>query len=442
MRIAGRVAIILCTFATPACGTTGDAGMHVLPAKQTIFYVAINGSDSNPGTLQRPFRTIQHGLNVALEPGDQVEVRGGTYVEGLTFPADGSAAAPIVLSNYPNERPIITGKGGSAQELVRVYNRSHIRISGFDIGNLTAKEPFNSGGIFVDGYGDDIQIVNNTIHDVAPPPNKFANGRAIQVRGFFANRPLTNVVVRANVIARCVAQDGNVLEVSGNASGIKVIDNVLRGNGGAALNITGGTKPPYYTRWKLQVRNVVVSGNRISDTTGKYALGLYIQASKGVAALGNTVTASVYGLYVASEYTGVSSQNITVAGNVVTDNAKAGIWIGTPYHRTTVMGATVTDNVAERNGVGDGENFAIGRAENVTVTGNQFVAADNIELLYLGKPYTNVTLNQNCYDDPSHQPAGALYQYAGGSYTGFDTYRAATHQDARSTFGPPCGSGR
>jgi hypothetical protein len=212
----------------------------------------------------------------------------------------------------------------------------------------------------------------------------------------FANRPLTNVVVRANVISRCVAQDGNVLEVSGNASGIKVIDNVLRGNGGAALNITGGTKPPHYTRWELRVRNVVVSGNRISDTTGKYALGLYIQASQGVPALGNTVTVSAYGLYVASEYTGVSLQNITIAGNVVTDNAKAGIWIGTPYHRTTVVGATVTGNVAERNGV----------------------------------------------DDPSHQPAGALYQYAGGSYTGFDTYRAATHQDARSTFGPPFGSGR
>ncbi|MBV8117042.1 MAG: right-handed parallel beta-helix repeat-containing protein [Candidatus Eremiobacteraeota bacterium] len=441
MQNAGRAAIILCTLVLPACTTAGDAGMHLAPEKQSVFYVATTGLDSNPGTLQRPFRTIQHGLNVARAPGDRVEVRGGTYVEGVSFPADGSASAPIVLTNYPNERPAISGKGGSVQELVRIYDRSHVAISGFDIGNLDAKDPFKSGAIFVDGYGDDIQVANNTVHDVAPPPGKYANGRAIQVRGFFADRPLTNVVVRANVIARCVAQDGNVLEVSGNASGVKVIDNVLRDNGGAALNITGGTKPPYYTRWKLHVRNVTVAGNHISATTGKYALGLYVQASQDVRVLDNTVTTSVYGIYVASEYPGVNSQSITISGNVVTDNAKAGVWIGTPYHPTTVMGATVTGNIAERNGAGDGENLGIGRAENVTVTGNQFVAADTIELLDLGKPYVNVTLDKNCYDDPGHQPAAAIYQYEGKTYTGFDTYRAATHQDARSTFGPPCGGG-
>jgi hypothetical protein len=406
---------------------------------QTTFYVATNGSDLNPGTLQQPFRTIQHGLDVATRPGDEVMVRRGTYIEGLTFPANGEAGRPIVLSNYAGEHPFISGAGGSAQKLVRVFNRSHIRVTGFEVGNLVATSPTDSGAIFVEGYGDDIQIVNNDVHDVSPQPHQYANGRAIQVRGFFANRPLTNVVVQGNEIDRCVEQDGNVLEVSGNTDGVRVTHNTLQDDGGNALNVTGGTNPPTYSRWKLQVRNVEVSDNRISATTGHYALGLYIQASLNVRVLRNHVSTSVFGLLVSSEYPGVNSQDITVADNVVTDNSKAGLWIGTPYHKTTVIHATVVGNTVVHNGVGDGENLGIGGAKGVMVTQNQFVAADNIELVFLGKPFIDIALNNNCYDDPGHSPSSAQFNYGGKTHVGFDAYRLATHQDRSSTFGPPCG---
>ncbi len=40
------------------------------------YYVATTGSDSSPGTLQQPFRTIVKGVSV-LRPGDTVFVRAG-----------------------------------------------------------------------------------------------------------------------------------------------------------------------------------------------------------------------------------------------------------------------------------------------------------------------------------------------------------------------------
>ncbi len=47
----------------------------------TIFsqiYVAPDGNDSNPGTIDQPFESIQKAQELA-SPGDTVFIRGGTY---------------------------------------------------------------------------------------------------------------------------------------------------------------------------------------------------------------------------------------------------------------------------------------------------------------------------------------------------------------------------
>ncbi|MFI5378626.1 MAG: pectate lyase, partial [Tepidisphaerales bacterium] len=52
------------------------AGVSVQAAD---FFVAPAGDDANPGTLEKPFATIQHAQE-AVAPGDTVYIRGGTYV--------------------------------------------------------------------------------------------------------------------------------------------------------------------------------------------------------------------------------------------------------------------------------------------------------------------------------------------------------------------------
>jgi hypothetical protein len=351
-----------------------------------VYYVATNGSDSNQGTLQRPFRTIQHGLNVATTPGDVVRVRAGTYYEGIRFPTNGASNKPIVLENYPGDRPFISGKHGSSQKLVEIFNRSHVRFIGFEVGELVTTSPSQSGAIFAEGFGEDVQIVGNFVHDVKPQPHKYANGRAIQVRGYDRTRALSDVVVADNEIDRCDVQDGNVLEISGNASHVRVAGNRLRDNTGIALNVTGGTRPPAYTRWRLQVRDVLVAGNSIDSTLGKGAIGLYVQASKDVQVRSNRVIHSLWGIYVTSEYPGVHSQDVAISKNVIVDNTEAGLLVGSPFFPTTVLGATVDDNVVMYNGAfesGNGGNFGIGRARDVSVHRNRFVASDENVLTYL-----------------------------------------------------------
>ena len=58
----------------------------------TTWFVSIAGSDKNPGTIARPFLTIQHAANLA-KPGDVVDIRGGKYHETVTPTQSGTAKA-------------------------------------------------------------------------------------------------------------------------------------------------------------------------------------------------------------------------------------------------------------------------------------------------------------------------------------------------------------
>jgi hypothetical protein len=64
------------------------------------YYVSTTGNDGNPGTMAQPWRTIQHGIDVAVA-GDTVFIRGGIYLETLLFGTSGNANdGHIVFMNY------------------------------------------------------------------------------------------------------------------------------------------------------------------------------------------------------------------------------------------------------------------------------------------------------------------------------------------------------
>jgi len=72
------------------------------------YYVAPNGSDTAPGTLQQPFATLTKAATV-LQPGDTCWLRGGRYGETVTLSASGTADAPITIAAYPGEVPLLDG---------------------------------------------------------------------------------------------------------------------------------------------------------------------------------------------------------------------------------------------------------------------------------------------------------------------------------------------
>jgi len=74
---------------------------------KSAYFVAPDGKDTYPGTLDRPFRTITAGISTA-EAGDTILVRGGVYNCANTIHIDksGEQGKPIRLRAYPGETPV------------------------------------------------------------------------------------------------------------------------------------------------------------------------------------------------------------------------------------------------------------------------------------------------------------------------------------------------
>ncbi len=87
--------------------------------KLACYYVATDGSDSNPGTLAKPFATLERardsirGLVSLPDGGVTVYLRGGKYFRksefSLTTQDSGTAEKPIVYQAYSGEQPRIIG---------------------------------------------------------------------------------------------------------------------------------------------------------------------------------------------------------------------------------------------------------------------------------------------------------------------------------------------
>jgi len=92
-----------------------------------VYYVSPTGSDSNSGSASAPFHTLKKAFTT-LRAGDKLYVRGGTYTEQVTgvSVAAGTASAPIVVQNYPGERPVLSG-------LLWLSNPSYWTFDGLNI---------------------------------------------------------------------------------------------------------------------------------------------------------------------------------------------------------------------------------------------------------------------------------------------------------------------
>src|SRR5262245_38386000 len=84
------------------------------PALAAEYYVAPNGSDSDPGSMSQPFATLQKGHDMAVA-GDTVWIRGGTYTivtpktsaAGITLTKSGTSDTNrIKYWAYPGETPV------------------------------------------------------------------------------------------------------------------------------------------------------------------------------------------------------------------------------------------------------------------------------------------------------------------------------------------------
>ncbi len=103
-----------------AVTVTADIYYEEAAAEESAFtvYVAPEGNDANPGTLENPVKTLERARNIVREGNTDklpvtVYLRGGEYILSKTFELTGedggTKEAPVVYRAYEDEEVIISG---------------------------------------------------------------------------------------------------------------------------------------------------------------------------------------------------------------------------------------------------------------------------------------------------------------------------------------------
>ena len=134
------------------------------------IYVSNAGSDSNPGTTDKPFATINGVFSRIsdLGAGDQIIVMPGTYKEAVNVTRGGDASANLMLvSQVPYGAKIRSP--ASSYSAINIQ-KSYVTVDGFDVqGGCTGH---GIEATFVDGNTANngphhVTVINNVCHDNA-----------------------------------------------------------------------------------------------------------------------------------------------------------------------------------------------------------------------------------------------------------------------------------
>jgi parallel beta-helix repeat protein len=250
-------------------------------AEASTYYLSGSGSNSNAGTLSRPWRTIEHADEV-VKAGDTVYLRSGSYGARATktvIDASGTAAARISWLGYPGDaRPTVLGQ--------LQITGPHNRVSGLLFDGPTGSLP---------GAGEDVVVWLNA-----------------------AGEEFNDNEVREGA--------GHAGIFVSDASNFSITDNYIYSNG-VTYNLDHGI---YVSSGSGLIDNNVITENFA------WGVQLYPDAS-GVTVSNNTIVGNGRGGIVV----GIDSANNVLTDNIVVDNGEYGIYA----YNLVGRGNVATDNL-------------------------------------------------------------------------------------------------
>ena len=143
-RIIPAVAPVLVGVVWAVCATS-----EARAATYVVDEATPGASDTNAGTEEKPFKTVQHAAGV-VRPGDTVIVMAGQYDERVKVRNSGVGGRPITLRAIPRRSAVVGGFDLDA---------SHIRVEGFEI---TAAKP----AVAVQLGGSHCEVAHQTLFGV------------------------------------------------------------------------------------------------------------------------------------------------------------------------------------------------------------------------------------------------------------------------------------
>ena len=338
-QVAVVTATVVCTaLPTTACESTPDPTStptatstsqptNTLTATPTLpqegrqtYYVATYGNDTNPGTEEQPFRTINQGVSI-LGPGDTLFVKSGTYAESLydVIPSGTSWANPVTLKAYPGD--MVTIKPGSGEKVIRFTRSQYIIVDGFVLDGANVE----SNVIKITSEAHHIRIQNSEI--------KGAPSQGIHVSSYGSINSDFNEFINLDVHDNGTTDFDHGLYIT--TSNNLIDRSSIHHNAGWGVHI--------YKRGCSDCANDnVVSNNAIFDNArvGDRGPGIILSSGSGNLAYNNLIWGNNSGIQVA-----YGASDAQVYNNVVYANDRYGIKI-----QSDSVNAIIQNNIVYQNG--------------------------------------------------------------------------------------------
>lgn len=392
-------------------------------AQAETFYVSASaGSDSNPGTSSRPFKTIQKGVN-ALSTSDDLIIRGGDYPESVEIDGlNGTAGDFVEIKSADGELAIIR----PLQEPVSDTNTSGIEIDDSNyirISRIKVDGAYRYG--FYVTYSDHIQLLNNITYNTGKSGIRMRWARHLLVDGNDISRAvqrefqecltfsdIENFIIRNNYVHDRPRGPGSSLQPKAGGGVWTGGDEGGVGRGGEGIDVKDGS------------RNGVIHNNRVDRIADK--LGLYVDSydtdSFNIEIYNNLVSNSGCGFALSAE-NGTSTRgllsDIKVYNNISYNN-KCGFYMGNHggdsdradqtrrLHDIEIYNNTIYANGLESGG--GGIDIANPNLRRLTVRNNIVFNNKGGQIRLSGGltslPPESIVENNIVFGNPGNKPAG------------------------------------
>lgn len=217
------------------------------------YFVSPSGNDNNPGTKSQPFKTIQKAANI-VNPGDIVEVRGGTYNESVNISRGGTQGQSVTFRNYNGETVWIDG--------------NHKIPFGPVALTVPKAAPINAGTTRTNTPLVHIKDCSYVVWDGIGVKRSY--GRGIQAARLDA--PCTNITIKNSTIDSNYGQSVSLWYVEEAR-----VENCTINNGGCFAPYARSAGTPEFVNWPGSIscagaKSVTVTGCTISNNWGECIL--------------------------------------------------------------------------------------------------------------------------------------------------------------------------
>jgi len=299
-----------------ALNTSNSDGKTLLSLlNEKIFYVSPNGSDSNPGTEDKPWKTLKKAANT-MQAGSTAIFEDGTYLEDniTTFRYSGKEGAPITIKARNKHGAVIkyTKVLRLSTKLRIAEEQSYINIRDLHFTQEeTAKESDagKTSDILLRCEGSHCEITGNKCTNVYEEGIKLGRARYVLVED--------NIVIGAvhegvdlMVCSNCIIRNNEFIEsgrvgimIKGNTNNTLVYNNIVRNDvtkmmiagvtigGSSDGNLIKGKDVGYQLYSSMFYNNVVISGK-----PGLIPIAYYFMGTRNSYAFNNIAVGADVGI--------------------------------------------------------------------------------------------------------------------------------------------------